>query len=62
MTRKTCPDCHGTGRESCSVHGSHRCSRCCGSGCIKESGIYVPGPKFTCWAEAMRNAGRGYPI
>lgn len=32
--KKICPDCQGTGKESCEVHGTHTCSRCGGKGCI----------------------------
>ncbi len=36
MTKIKCPDCDGTGKEPCEVHGSHPCERCNGKGCIKK--------------------------
>ncbi len=36
MARKRCPSCNGTGKEKCSVHGSHPCENCNGSGCVRD--------------------------
>jgi DnaJ-class molecular chaperone len=44
MTRKKCPDCNGTGKELCPVHGSHICEKCNGKGCIEED-RHIPFPK-----------------
>lgn len=47
MTRKICPDCNGTGDETCPKHGSHPCERCGGKGCIKDGSLpwgYEPKP------------------
>ncbi len=43
--KKKCPNCNGTGNETCEIHGSHECGKCNGRGCIEE--FFFPNPKFT---------------
>jgi len=38
--RIKCPDCNGTGTEQCEVHGTHKCERCNGRGCIEKRSIF----------------------
>ena len=58
MTSKKCPSCDGTGKEPCEVHGSHRCKRCNGSGCINKEDSF--NTRFFKWTKHPMNVRQVY--